>query len=79
MKLIRHNVFETNSSSTHSISVVAGAKVYDTIYPNEDGCIDLAPEYFGWDWEETENDADQDASATHWMLFPKRRPEFDSV
>lgn len=56
MKLIRHNVFETNSSSTHSISVVAGAKVYDTIYPNEDGCINLVPEDFGWDW-----------AAYHWV------------
>lgn len=24
----------------------------------------------GWHWDETESDADQDATATHWMPFP---------
>ena len=50
IKLIRKNVFETNSSSTHSISVGHG-DTYDSITPYEDGIIYLEPEEFGWEQE----------------------------
>lgn len=51
----RISVFETNSSSCHSISIAKGSKdvLYDTIEPNEKGevILDLHRE-FGWNYEE---------------------------
>ena len=47
---IRHQVFETNSSSTHSVSIsdnVAG--LLDTIFP-KNGVIYLTGGEFGWEW-----------------------------
>lgn len=40
-KLIRKSVFETNSSSAHSLAFATdiNGAVYDTVYPDEDGCI----------------------------------------
>lgn len=51
-KLIRHGVFETNSSSSHSVSVADETKdfVMDYIYPNEDGVVVLEGGEFGWNW-----------------------------
>ena len=45
-KLIRSGVFETNSSSSHSVSVANETKefVLDTIYPDQDGIIELRGE-----------------------------------
>jgi hypothetical protein len=57
MKNIRHKVFETNSSSTHSISIYdATHGLYDTIVPDSDGVITLTGGEFGWEWEKY-NDA----------------------
>lgn len=41
LKLIRTGVFETNSSSNHSLSLNYGEKkrVYDTLPVNEDGSV----------------------------------------
>lgn len=49
-KLIRKSVFETNSSSAHSLAFatdISGA-VYDTVYPDKDGyvVIDCSDYYF---------------------------------
>ena len=52
MKQIRRNVFETNSSSTHSISIVDTKGMYDTILPDEDGNIVLEGGEFGWEIKE---------------------------
>jgi hypothetical protein len=51
-KIIRSGVFETNSSSSHSISVADKTKefVLDTIYPDQNGVITLTGGEFGWDW-----------------------------
>ena len=50
--LIRHGVFETNSSSCHSVSVADETKqfVLDTIYPDQNGEILLTGGEFGWEW-----------------------------
>lgn len=50
--LIRKSVFETNSSSSHSISLATEDKefVLDTIYPDQDGRIFLTGGEFGWEW-----------------------------
>lgn len=51
-KLIRSSVFETNSSSSHSISIADETKefVLDTIYPDQNGVIELTGGEFGWEW-----------------------------
>lgn len=56
MKVIRNGVFETNSSSMHSIHIARAAKTYDTIAPNGDGDIVLTGGEFGWE-EETYYDS----------------------
>ena len=49
-KLIRKSVFETNSSSAHSLAFATdiSGTVYDTIYPDKDGyvVIDCSDYYF---------------------------------
>lgn len=54
IKLVRRSVFETNSSSCHSISLSSG-DVYDSISPNEYGVIVVGSGEFGWQ-EETYSD-----------------------
>lgn len=57
-KEIRHGVFETNSSSSHSISIAKGNEEFlmDSIIPDEYGHIHLRGGEFGWSWEKF-NDA----------------------
>ena len=48
---IRGKVFETNSSSTHSITITPNSSgIYDTIIP-DNGVITLVGGQFGWEWE----------------------------
>lgn len=52
MKNIRHSVFETNSSSTHSISIAEDSDgLYETMIPDDDGVITLTGGEFGWEWQ----------------------------
>ena len=62
-KLIRKGVFETNSSSSHSIAIASEDKefVLDTIYPDQHGTIIVRGDEFGWDWFK-HNDAETKAS-----------------
>lgn len=62
-KLIRKGVYETNSSSSHSISIASEDKqfVMDVIYPNQDGIVTLIGGEFGWDWFK-HNDAETKAN-----------------
>jgi len=50
MNTIRKGVFETNSSSTHSISLEQGNE-WDTIEANDYGVIQLVEKSFGWEWQ----------------------------
>ncbi len=53
-KLIREGVFETNSSSAHSISLgkdTGKAFVLDTIYPDSNGNITIYGGEFGWEFD----------------------------
>ena len=52
---IRNNVFETNSSSTHSVTIKSTNK-WDNILPNSDNIIIIYGDDFGWEWEKY-NDA----------------------
>lgn len=50
-KQIRNNIFETNSSSTHSISIASDAptgNLLDTLIPDEHGNVVLKGNEFGW-------------------------------
>jgi hypothetical protein len=52
---IRHGVFETNSSSTHSISISISKStegLYSTIVPDSNGVITLKGGYFNWEEDE---------------------------
>jgi len=52
MKNIRHNVFETNSSSSHSISISTDTTgILDTIQCNAEGTITITSWSFGREWE----------------------------
>ena len=51
MTTTRHNVFETNSSSTHSISINADTQLFDSITPEDDGTIILGHGEYGWEFE----------------------------
>lgn len=55
MRTIRENVFETNSSSSHSISLsdpsISNDGMMDTIPLNGNGDIVLSGGEFGWQWE----------------------------
>ena len=57
-KIIRHCCWETNSSSSHSLSLAKYEQefVMDTIYPDQDGVITVFGQEFGWAWEKF-NDA----------------------
>lgn len=49
MKTIRQRVFETNSSSTHSICIVEECELNDTIQKDSNGDIELEGGEFGWE------------------------------
>lgn len=51
---IRQAVFETNSSSSHSLTVATFAEgdILDTLYPNNAGVIVVVPDDFGWEWKD---------------------------
>jgi len=63
MKKTRQQVFETNSSSTHSISIseLNDNDILDVLIPDEDGNIVLEGGEFGWDIN-AYNDAQSKAS-----------------
>jgi hypothetical protein len=62
-KLIRKGVFETNSSSSHSISVATEDKqfVLDILYPDQNGVVTINGDEYGWEWFK-HNDAETKAS-----------------
>lgn len=67
MKVTRHAVFETNSSSTHSISIAGDGECSDTLAV-EGGICEVWEGEFGWE-EETYNDAATKAS--YCLTFAK--------
>ena len=63
MKNIRQGVFETNSSSSHSISITSPneGELYQTLTVPDDGTLIIEGGRFGWE-EEDHNDAHTKAS-----------------
>ncbi len=51
MHKIRHGIFETNSSSSHSIVIAAGA-CKDTLGVDPDGIVRIQGRDFGWEIDE---------------------------
>lgn len=51
MRKIRHGVFETNSSSTHSITLSRGEIVQDKLHVNDSNECTIYPGEFGWEIE----------------------------
>ena len=47
MKTIRNNVFETNSSSTHSLCIGCGEKEFPTL--NKNGNVEIRLSTYGWE------------------------------
>lgn len=58
---VRRGVFETNSSSTHAISIAEAPTFTDTLHPNDDGVVQIEVGEYGWEWE-TYSDAWSKAS-----------------
>ena len=50
MRKIRRGVFETNSSSTHSITIIGESTESDTLPIDADGAVVLTGGNFGWEW-----------------------------
>lgn len=59
--LVRHGVFETNSSSCHSISIKETCDKYETLYPDDEGVFTFTGGEYGWGYE-TYYDADSKAN-----------------
>lgn len=68
METVRHSVFETNSSSTHSISIASGDYVPDIIYVDEEGICRIYPGEFGW---EVESYYDAPTKASYCLTYVK--------
>lgn len=49
MKNIRKGVFETNSSSSHSICISNKGQLENGFYLNDEGKIEIHPGEFGWE------------------------------
>jgi hypothetical protein len=79
---IRRAVFETNSSSTHSISVASADAdmMMDTIRIPESGVLELGTGEYGWEWEKY-NDAltKADYCAVYCRDAPKLREMLSDV
>lgn len=53
---IRENIFETNSSSSHSFTISnKGSFLYDSLPLDKDGNLVLTGGEFGWEWEKYED------------------------
>lgn len=63
MRQVRNNVFETNSSSTHSFSHSKSS--YNNLYPEDDGFIYVDLEEFGWG---PENHYDSETKLAYALL-----------
>lgn len=87
-RLIRNGVFETNSSSSHSLSLNYGEKkrVYDTLKVNDDGVVTIDCE--GYDFQRQKprrtNDTEEKLAffitlATRWGFYIEDLREFEEL
>lgn len=67
MKVMREGVFETNSSSTHSICISDKQAVLDTLPIDENGVLNVYPDEFGWGVEDYNNAPMKAAYCLTWL------------
>ena len=80
MKTIRQSVFETNSSSSHSLSICHNTTgMYDTIPPDENGVISLTGGEFGWGYEKYNDPYDKACYIAVGLMASEmmNAPEYD--
>jgi hypothetical protein len=70
-RLVRNFVFETNSSSAHSVCVHNAMELLDTIEPNEDGEIILTGGDFGWSYKDEHHFTDAMTKANYLAVWAK--------
>ncbi len=68
-RVVRHQAFETNSSSSHSISIASGNFVVDAIHLNDDGLVEICAGEFGWG---VENYFDAATKASYCLTYLKQ-------
>lgn len=68
----RDNVFETNSSSSHSVAIASGVPIWDTIPTDDCGYITIESQEFGWQIEKSNNPAIKAAYAFQSFLDPNK-------
>lgn len=82
MKNIRHGVFETNSSSTHSISINRNTEgLMETLPVSENGEIEIEPGEFGWELEEYSDPMYKASYALTWAKQNEKpeNPEYSTM
>lgn len=71
-RVTRNGVFETNSSSSHSITIVSGDYIVDRLGVSQDGICTIHSGEFGW---EQETYQDSPTKAAYCATFARNRPE----
>jgi len=72
MKIVRRGIFETNSSSSHSVSIATGS--LSDLLPVQDGTVRVSCGEFGWGYE-THTDSETKLSYLVTSLFQKIRAD----
>lgn len=72
-QIVRSGVWETNSSSAHSISIGDGSLpfIFDPIIPDDFGVIDINGGEYGRDWYRTNNSLDKANYIAQYYMFNK--------
>lgn len=74
MKSVRKGVFETNSSSTHSISISDTVQINDTIGIDENGVCHIHCGEFGWEVEEYNDSSSKAAYCLTYLKMASMTP-----
>ncbi len=67
MKKVRHSVFETNSSSSHSVSISIDSEgILTSLAPNKKGVLTIPTNSYGWEWNSTNDTMEKLSYASVW-------------
>lgn len=78
MKQIRQSAFETNSSSSHSITISYGDYTPDKLYV-ENGVLEIYTGEFGWEHEDYYDAATKAAYCLTWLKGEGSRHSSDVI
>lgn len=73
-KIIRTGVFETNSSSTHTLTIASDVIEPSKLVVNQDGYIEISCREFGWDHLEFHNQLSKLSYVLTSLVFDHRSP-----